>query len=136
MAAHLGAETGAEALMPFRDIYQIRGRSVGGVYAIMCLANRRIWVGSSFNIGIRWTSHKNALARGCGAVKMRSDWDRYGVEEFRLIVLEVVPTPRDGALAQVEQVWMDYFAKQLGPLLYNTHLMARRSDLPLPVYNP
>ena len=56
---------------------------VSGVYVIRCLANGRVYVGSSKDLNKRIRQHKSKLkSRGHELPRLQNDWDVYGEELF------------------------------------------------------
>lgn len=96
-----------------------------GVYAIRNRANNRVYVGSSFNIELRWKRHLDSLQHGNGMKTLQADWNFYGPDSFRLDMLEV--GARDNAtLQEAEQRWLDELHAQDPDVLYNARLTAQR----------
>ena len=60
-----------------------------GIYGIYCLINDKIYVGSAINIHARITRHKYYLKnRKHHSLKLQRAYDKYTINEFRVIVLE------------------------------------------------
>jgi len=76
-----------------------------GVYAIELIGTDRFYVGSSSDIGSRWTAHRYKLANGTHVnARLRNAWAKYGPAAFRLIVLEECHRTD---LIEREQVYID-----------------------------
>jgi len=59
-----------------------------GIYAIRCVANGRVYVGSAVMIAKRWRSHRSDLNKGKHHNSpMQRAWDKYGAAQFRFEVL-------------------------------------------------
>ncbi len=78
-----------------------------GIYAIRCLVNSRIYVGSAVNILRRWAYHRHHLAKGThdNSILQRS-WNKYGPGQFTFEVLEYV---NRCDLIAAEQKYIDAF---------------------------
>lgn len=60
-----------------------------GVYCIICLKNRKIYVGQSVNITKRFRHHKYMLKKGTHNNKtLQKAWNKYGEEMFKFFVIE------------------------------------------------
>lgn len=60
-----------------------------GVYAIICLENRKIYIGQSTNMKKRWSNHRYKLKRNEHyATRLQSAWNKYGEDSFRFFVIE------------------------------------------------
>ncbi len=60
-----------------------------GIYAIEQIGTERFYVGSSADIGGRWTTHRRLLESGKHTnPQLRHAWAKYGATAFRLIILE------------------------------------------------
>jgi group I intron endonuclease len=75
-----------------------------GIYAIICTANNKCYIGKSKNIHIRWTSHKEKLRKHVHHNKhLQNTWNKYGQHSFKYIVLE---TCQIEVLGQKELEWV------------------------------
>lgn len=62
-----------------------------GVYKITCTVTGDIYIGSSVNVGKRWTQHRKDLtARKHHSAKLQQLWDRLGAAAFSLKLIESV----------------------------------------------
>jgi len=89
-----------------------------GVYMLLNVITNGRYVGSTTTETIRqrWGSHKYRMTHGkCHSKAMQDACDKYGVDSFRIIVLENT-FPEDSKAR--EQWWLDHF-KELGFELYN-----------------
>ncbi len=79
--------------------------ATSGIYRIVCLANKRIYIGSSGNLRKRWKGHF-ALLRGDkhSNPSLQRAWNKYGEVSFIFEVLELILTP---FLLEREQYWLD-----------------------------
>lgn len=79
---------------------------VRGVYAIRCVADSRIYVGSSIDTEKRWSQHRSGLNRGASRNgPLQAAWVQYGPDAFTFAVLEEVPP--SGNLFEAEQRWIE-----------------------------
>lgn len=77
-----------------------------GVYVIRCSVTGRVYVGSSVNIGRRWTWHLRALRDGCHhSRKLQRAWIKYGADAFAFEIVESVSD--QSHLIVREQHWLD-----------------------------
>ena len=61
-----------------------------GVYVITNLINKKIYIGSSIDIKVRWSNHKSELKRGVHNNKyLQNAWNKYGEENFKFEILEI-----------------------------------------------
>lgn len=83
-------------------------RHKSGIYAIINDHDSNMYVGSSKNLAIRWTSHKSMLNRNkhYGAWLQRA-WNKHGAESFRFVILKFCDV---GALVQMEQYYITALA--------------------------
>jgi group I intron endonuclease len=76
-----------------------------GVYLIRCLANGRIYVGSSARLALRWSEHRKTLRNGTHRNSLlRNAWRKYGEDAFSFEVLDYAPA---AALVALEQRYID-----------------------------
>lgn len=76
-----------------------------GVYQIRCVANDKIYIGSSVDLRTRWAFHCGSLRRGDHSNRyLQAAWDKYGENAFDFTILEYVS---DDELLEVEQAWID-----------------------------
>lgn len=60
-----------------------------GVYLIECRVNGRRYIGSSYQIYVRWTQHRTSLRRGKSNCRyLQSAWTKHGEDAFRFSILE------------------------------------------------
>lgn len=78
---------------------------VAGIYKITCLANNKIYIGSSQNIFKRIFTHKSTLKRNTHRNKhLQSAWNKFGENSFVFDIIEVV---EEGNLIDREQEWIN-----------------------------
>lgn len=90
--------------------------SESGIYIIICMANLRGYIGSSYQMTKRWTCHRRDL-RGNKHINchLQHAWDKYGEDQFMVGVLEYTPKEQ---LFEREQVYLDRF-KPFGEAGFN-----------------
>lgn len=77
---------------------------ISGIYVIACMANSKLYVGSSKNIRKRWATHKRQLNTNKHPNKhLQSAWDKYGVGSFVFSVIEITDD-----LLYREQYWLQF----------------------------
>jgi group I intron endonuclease len=98
----------------------------GGIYAIRCLPNSRLYVGSARRFLARWRAHRSLLrAKRHPNPKLQKAWNRHGEQSFMFEVLEVVEDPAQ--LAERELAWVNRLKPDLN--LYLTWYRSRPSGL-------
>jgi hypothetical protein len=76
-----------------------------GIYQIRCIANDKIYIGSSVDLRNRWAVHCSSLRRRAHSNSyLQAAWDKYGEDAFDFTIIEYVP--RDDLL-KAEQRWID-----------------------------
>jgi group I intron endonuclease len=89
---------------------------VGGIYTIECLANNRIYVGSSIDLEKRLLRHKRALHAGSHYnTHLQNAWNKYGESAFVFSEWLIVSDRKD--LLALENAAMDFF--ELDRTLFN-----------------
>lgn len=77
-----------------------------GVYAIRCLENGKVYIGSAVNFRSRWRVHRCHLSKGTHhSQHLQFAWNKYGADRFIFEILETVLDRSN--LIQVEQAWLD-----------------------------
>lgn len=99
---------------------------MAGVYAIQNMENGRVYVGASVDVDRRIRVHHAQMRRGqCSNPGVQLDLVNFGVEVFRIVVLERLPSAT--LLAEREQAWAEhFFAFQHG---YNRRRIARPDSI-------
>jgi group I intron endonuclease len=104
----------------------VKGRrfpAMYGVYILRCLADGRIYVGSSKRMFLRWLDHIRVLNRGVhGNILLQRAWDKHGARAFRFEIVELIPNDdrrleREGELARELDVFNPKIGFNLGPVL-------------------
>jgi group I intron endonuclease len=76
------------------------------IYAIVNEQNGKKYVGSAFALDKRWRQHVSNLRHGRHRnIGLQNAWNKYGEDQFKLVVLEVVED-KEVILAR-EQHWID-----------------------------
>lgn len=76
-----------------------------GVYKITCMANGKVYIGSTENLWVRWRAHLRHLQRGSHANRnLQNAWRTYGATAF---VCEVVELVLVSFIYAREQYWLD-----------------------------
>ena len=80
-----------------------------GVYRIMCLPLRKAYVGSTYDLALRWVEHQTELWAGDHSNRnLQAAFDKFGPRAFTFEVLEIISGRSDQVLRTVaEQRWMD-----------------------------
>lgn len=77
-----------------------------GVYAILCLANDKLYIGSSVNIEHRLRSHWDALQKNIHQSHLQAAYNKYGENTFVATILEECDKKM---IKKVEQKWIDAY---------------------------
>lgn len=93
-------------------------RAVGGVYAIKCAENGKLWLRGDTNLTGAENRYNFALMTGsCVAPKLATDWKKYGASAFSFVVLESITqgetqTQREFSddVAALEQLWREKYS--------------------------
>ena len=94
---------------------------LAGIYVIRNKVNGKIYIGSSIDMRKRWHIHKYYLcSNNHNNRHLQSSWNKYGEENFELIVVETVSDKNN--LIKREQYWID---KHNFNDLYNIRLNAQ-----------
>ena len=97
-----------------------------GIYMITCLANHRIYIGSTVNIANRWQQHCGSFKRGDHQNQhLQRAWQKYGAENFHIEVIELVDRTM---LIEREQYYLDLL-KPFYPKGFNIAMSARMPGL-------
>jgi group I intron endonuclease len=91
-----------------------RQQPVAGVFQLRCLANNKIYFGSSLNLHGPFDRLRFELGIGSFRnTRLQEDWKKYGEAQFAFEILETVPIQTDPAydyaedLSILEQIWLD-----------------------------
>lgn len=79
--------------------------ATSGVYRIVCLPTKKLYIGSSVNLYKRWQDHQRDLARQTHAnQKLQRAYLKYGADAFQFEIIELVLPP---FLTEREQYHLD-----------------------------
>jgi group I intron endonuclease len=82
-----------------------------GVYCIISLATGRRYIGSAKKFNVRWTAHRYLLVRNKHhSPQLQYEWNKYGEQAFRVIVIEECPTTE---MVAREQFWLDAWEPEM-----------------------
>ncbi len=80
--------------------------TTSGIYAIRCLVNGKVYIGSAVSFRARWKRHRNDLKNGSHDNRhLQNACDKHGFDQFAFEILQLVPEKTD--LIRVEQEWLD-----------------------------
>jgi len=61
-----------------------------GIYLIYCKSNKKIYIGSSNDIKMRWINHRSSLNNGRhNNIYLQSSWEKYGSKVFIWKIVEI-----------------------------------------------
>lgn len=67
----------------------MRFKQIPGIYKIVNKINNKIYIGSSINVSVRITAHKNCLKRGNHANNyLQNSYNKYGENNFEFTLIE------------------------------------------------
>lgn len=94
-----------------------------GIYMIINIINKKIYIGSTINLKERWKKHKQHLRNkkhiNC---YLQKSWEKYGEESFKFEILQQVTHAEH--LISYEQVYMDYYKSYDKNIGYNIRIKA------------
>jgi group I intron endonuclease len=77
-----------------------------GVYSILCLKNKKLYIGSAKSVKIRIYEHKRTLNKGSHHnCHLQKAWDKYGEDSFQFLIVQLVDDI--DLLIATEQYWID-----------------------------
>jgi predicted GIY-YIG superfamily endonuclease len=80
--------------------------NLSGIYAIVCFANNKFYIGSCINFHARMIRHRSYLKRNKHhSLKFQNSFNKYGIDNFKLIWLESL----NENLKEKEEVYINYF---------------------------
>lgn len=83
-----------------------RLKNESGVYAIVCLANGKTYIGSAVCIRKRFNAHRSALRKDEHRnAHLQRAWNKYGEDCFEFVILRTVRDPAN--LLKWEQYWIN-----------------------------
>ena len=78
-----------------------------GIYKIINLINRKIYVGSAVDIKSRWRKHKSdLLLNKHHSIKLQNSYNKYGVDNF---VYEIIEECEKERMIEREQYYIDLY---------------------------
>lgn len=84
--------------------------SNAGIYKILNLKNNKLYIGSSSNLRYRMSSHWAKLESNCHAnIYLQRAYNKYGKENFIILVLEYVDKLDRDLLLEREQYYLDLY---------------------------
>jgi len=82
--------------------------SSAGIYKITCIANNKVYIGSTTDVRKRWYWHKGDLrANRHHNSHLQFAWNKYGEQSFEFEILEMVMFVEH--LHEREQYWLDFY---------------------------
>ena len=76
-----------------------------GVYSILCLKTKKLYIGSATSVKIRIYEHKRTLNKGSHHnCHLQKAWDKYGEDSFQFLIVQLVDVD---LLIATEQYWID-----------------------------
>lgn len=98
---------------------------ISGVYLIKCLAENKVYVGSSSNIQLRWLQHKYRLElNNHHSKKLQLAWNTHGEQSFEFVIAETVL--EKSILRQTEKLYIQEYNSYLNG--YNAATITLRSS--------
>ena len=77
-----------------------------GIYSIVCVKNKKIYIGSARSIKDRIYEHKRTLKKGTHHnFHLQQAWNKYGEDSFEFLIVQVVDDC--SLLVRHEQEWID-----------------------------
>lgn len=100
-----------------------------GVYSIVCVVNRKMYIGSCANIDQRWDGHKTRLKSGIHHIPdLQKDYNRYGIDAIKYYDIEVCEEGISAAeLEKVEEGWQRRYNTLDSRYGYNTVYASSRT---------
>lgn len=105
-----------------------------GIYEILCKGDNKRYIGSSVDLGDRWSLHLNQLLKKKHhSILLQRAWDKYGANLFEWKVLEFIKDKN--ILINREQYWMDKYKSYDSRYGFNICVTAGRAGRtgPLPL---
>lgn len=91
---------------------------ISGIYKIINLANKKIYVGSAVDIKARWRQHKNRLRKHTHEnFHLQNAWNKYGEKNFVFELIEELIERKK--LIEREQYWLDRYCSYRSENGYN-----------------
>jgi hypothetical protein len=102
-------------------------KAIAGIYCISCTKTNSAYIGQSTNIQSRIRQHKYNLLKNNSTKhpivysKMRKDLEKYGIESFEFLTIEIVDDPTYENLVVKENEFMQSILTK-GITLYNLYV--------------
>jgi group I intron endonuclease len=92
--------------IPMVEFTPITNQPIMGVYCIENKINGKKYIGQSWNIYYRWSSHRSELVGGYHSNQhLQNSFDKYGKDSFEFTIIEIISA--SGLLTEREQYWLD-----------------------------
>ena len=79
-----------------------------GIYKIENMVNKKIYVGSSYDLKERWHRHSTDLRTNKhGNSYLQNSWNKYGEDNFKFVYIELFEFTTKEYLLSREQYWID-----------------------------
>lgn len=102
----------------------MKTENASGVYMILSKFDYKVYVGSSYNIAIRWKSHRKQLNAGTHKnIHLQRAWNKYNEDNFIFFVVENCDK---SLLVTREQYWIDFLCACNPEFGYNINKKADR----------
>ena len=79
---------------------------ISGIYGIIHISSKKIYVGSALNIKKRWREHRHYLRLNKHINRyLQNAWNKHGENSFEFVILEKIK--KSNSLIKREQCWLD-----------------------------
>jgi group I intron endonuclease len=86
-------------------MYSISLPHAPGVYRIICLPSKKVYIGSTSDLARRWPEHRKELRGNRHPnAHLQSAWNKYGESQFQYEVIEIILA---SFVTEREQYWID-----------------------------
>lgn len=90
------------------------------------LINGKVYIGSSIDIYRRWVRHRGDLRHKKHSNKyLQRSFNKYGEENFKLHIVEILKEFNDLVLKQKEQYWIEFYKSYIEQFGYNLSLVPK-----------
>jgi group I intron endonuclease len=91
-----------------------------GIYMIHNVVSNKVYIGQTVNINHRFVQHSGELRRGVHEnTALQCDYDNYGKQSLRYVVLEMIDKNKDGILDEREIYWINFYKNLSDYDVYN-----------------
>lgn len=95
-----------------------------GIYAILNIINKKVYIGSAKNLYNRYRKHKSGLNNNIHPNKhMQNSYNKYGACNFLFVIIEIVDD--ENKLIEKEQHWIDTYQSYNNRKGYNIRIEAQ-----------